>query len=101
MKVKVLGARCIVKEIKNEDDKTVHGIILPGKSNEPTYTGVVVSVGDGAILDNGTRIPMRVKEGDKVIYTTFSGSPINVDDTDYLVLNERDILCVLEEGEME
>lgn len=94
--MKVLGARCIVKEIKNESDKTMGGIILPGSNNEPTYTGVVIGVGDGALLDNGVKVPMQVKEGDRIIYTTFSGSPIEVNGETYLILNERDILCILE-----
>lgn len=97
--MKVLGARCIVKEIKRQDNKTSAGIILPGAEKEPTYTGIVVGVGDGALLDNGMKVPMQVKEGDKVIYTTFSGSPVSVDDETFLILNERDILCILEDGE--
>lgn len=99
--MKVLGARCIVKEKKKDSDKTKSGIILPGSDSEPTYTGIVVGVGDGALLENGTKVPMAVKEGDRVIYTTFSGSPIIVNGETFLVLNERDILCVLEEGEEE
>lgn len=97
--MKVLGARCIVKEIKKEDDKTVSGIILPGSDKEPTYNGIVIGVGDGALLDNGVKVPMEVKEGDRVIYTSFSGSPIYVNGETFLVLNERDILCILEEDE--
>lgn len=99
--IKVLGARCLVKEIKKDDDKTLSGIILPGSDKEPTYTGVVISVGEGAILDNGIVVPMKVKEGDKIVYTAFSGSPIVVEDETFLVLNERDILCILVEDDKE
>lgn len=97
--MKVFGARCIVKEIRQDEEKSLSGIIIPGKAKEPTYMGYVVAVGDGALLDNGTKVPMQVKVGDKIVYTTFSGSPINVDGEQFIVLNERDILCILEENE--
>lgn len=98
--MKVLGARCIVKEIKNEI-ATKSGILLPGRDKESTNLGIVIGVGDGAILDNGTKVPMGVKIGDKVLYASFAGSPIvteeNQKDETFMVLNERDILCILED----
>ena len=96
--MKVFGARCIVKEIPKEE-KSFSGILIPGQTKEPTYMGYVIAVGDGAMLDNGIKVPMQVKVGDKIIYTTFSGSPINVDGEEYIVLNERDILCTLSDDE--
>ena len=95
--MKTLGARCIVKEIKKED-KLKSGIILQGRSKEPTYHGTVISVGNGAMLENGQRVPMEVKVGDEVVYTAFSGSPVVCDGEEYIILNERDILCILNEG---
>lgn len=92
--MKVLGARCIVKEEKREETG-ISGIIIPNKTAEPSYRGKVVSVGEGAMLDNGLRVPMDVSVGDDVIYTTFSGSPVNVNGEEYVILNERDILCIL------
>lgn len=94
--MRVFGARCIVKELKKESNKTQSGIIVPGSDKEPTFTGTVIAVGQGALLDNGTRVPMDVKVGDKVVYTNFSGTPIIDKGETYLVLNERDILCVLD-----
>jgi len=93
--MKVFGARCIVKEEK-QGEETACGIIIPGKDKEPTYVGRVIAVGDGALLENGERVSMQVKEGDRIAYTTFSGSPIKNGDDEFIILNERDILCVLE-----
>lgn len=92
--MRVLGARVLVREDKNES-ATKSGLIIPGKSKEPTFRGEVVSVGDGAVLDNGERIPMQVSVGDKVVYTSFSGSPIEINGEIFVVLNERDILAVI------
>lgn len=101
--MKVIGARCIVKEIK-KSDMTQSGIVIPGQDKKPTNQGIVISVGDGAMLDDGRKVPMQVKVGDKVIYSAFSGSPIVVSDEhekkdgaeEFIVLNERDILAVIE-----
>jgi len=98
-KIRINGARVLVKEFKYED-KMSSGIIVSGRSKQQTNQGTVVAVGDGAILENGTRVPMRVKEGDRVIYSAFSGSPIKEkadDPEEYLILNERDILCIIED----
>ena len=93
---RILGARCLVQEIRN-DAETLSGIVIPGREKEQTNKGVVLVVGDGAILEDGTPVPMKVSVGDHVLYSSFSGSPVKVnsDDPDtYLILNERDILCV-------
>lgn len=92
--MKVFGARCIVKEEK-QGEETASGIIVPGKDKEPTYIGRIIAVGDGALLENGQKIPMSVNVGDRIAYTTFSGSPIKNGDDEFLILNERDILCIL------
>lgn len=96
--MKVLGARVIVKEIKKEAQ--VKGIVVPGRDKEATNAGQVIAVGNGALLDNGNRVPMDVKVGDTVVYTSFSGSPVKVKGETYLILNERDILVVLDEEEV-
>lgn len=94
--MKVFGARCIVKEEKRETNKTSSGIIVPGSDKEPTFTGTVIAVGDGALLDSGIRVPMEVKVGDRIVYTNFSGTPIINKGETYLVLNERDILAIID-----
>lgn len=98
-KVKINGARVLVKE-ERLSDTTSSGIIMPGRDKQQTNKGKVLIVGDGAMLENGTKIPVQVNVGDTVIYSSFSGSPIKQDANDedvYLILNERDILCVVEE----
>lgn len=96
--MRTLGARCIVKEIKKED-KLSSGIILQGRSKEPTYHGKVISVGNGALLESGERVPMDIKVGDEVVYTAFSGSPVACGGEEFIILNERDILCILNDAE--
>ena len=96
-RIVVIGARCLVQE-ERLSGETESGIVLPGAEKEKTNIGKVLVVGDGAILENGQVVPMKVKVGDRVIYSSFSGSPIkeNPDDDDnFLILNERDILCVV------
>lgn len=99
IKVRINGARVLVKEHKLSDE-TASGIVVPGREKQQTNKGTVLVVGDGSMLENGTKIPVAVNVGETVIYSSFSGSPIKVnqDDNDtYLILNERDILCVVEE----
>ena len=100
MKFQTFGARCIVEEIKNEN-VLKSGIVLQNADKEPTYRGIVLSVGDGALLENGQKVPMQVEVGDEIIYTTFSGSPIMDNGKTYLILNERDILCKINKDDAE
>lgn len=99
-KIVIKGARVLVKEQKLSQT-TSSGIIIQGREKEHTNQGIVLAVGDGAMLEDGTKVSMSVNVGDKVMYTAFSGSPITkADDEDeedarYLILNERDILCVI------
>ena len=98
-KFRINGARVLVKEEKLSSELS-SGIIMPGREKQQTNKGKVLIVGDGAMLENGTKIPVAVSVGETVIYSSFSGSPIkeNPNDEDtYLILNERDILCVLKE----
>ena len=97
-KIRINGARVLVKEHKLNETLS-SGIIMPGREKQQTNKGTVLVVGDGAMLEDGTKIPVAVNVGETVIYSSFSGSPIkeNPDDEDtYLILNERDILCVIE-----
>lgn len=96
-KIIVKGARVIVKEQKLSKE-TDSGIIIQKRDEQRTNQGIVLAVGEGAMLENGTLVPVGVNVGDKVMYTAYSGNPITKageDDEDirYLILNERDILC--------
>lgn len=98
-KIHINGARVLVKE-ERLSSETSSGIIMPGREKQQTNKGKVLVVGDGAMLENGTKVPVALSVGDTVIYSSFSGSPIKEnpnDDDVYLILNERDILCVIEE----
>lgn len=94
-KFKVLGARCLVLEDKQEETLK-SGLIIPGRDKEPQYSGRVLRVGEGAMLDDGTLVQMRVSVGDRVVYQHFTGSPISLDGDIYVILNERDVLGIIE-----
>ena len=98
-KIRINGARVLVKE-ERLSDTTASGIVMPGREKQQTNKGKVLVVGDGAILENGIRVPVALNVGETVIYSSFSGSPIKQDPNDedvYLILNERDILCIVED----
>lgn len=98
-KIRINGARVLVKE-ERLSAETSSGIIMPGREKQQTNKGKVLVVGDGAMLENGTKVPVAVEVGETVIYSSFSGSPIKQDPNDedvYLILNERDILCIVED----
>ena len=92
--IKPLGDRVVIK-VSEGDMKTASGIVLPDTAKEKPQEGEVVAVGTGKMLDNGTRAQMEVKTGDKVIFSKYSGSEVKVDEQNYLVVRESDILAVL------
>lgn len=93
--IKPLGDRVVVKVLEREE-KTKSGIVLPDTAKEKPQEGKVVAVGTGKVLDNGTRVALDVKEGDKVIFAKYGGTEVKVDGEDYLILSERDILAIVE-----
>lgn len=94
MKLKPLGDRIVVKAAPHED-MTKGGLVLPETVKEKPVEGVLVAVGAGKILENGTRQPMDVQVDDKVIYSKYSGTEVKLDGEDFLVLSERDVLAVV------
>ncbi|MFC2740652.1 co-chaperone GroES [uncultured Selenomonas sp.] len=92
--IKPLGDRVVIK-VSEGDMKTASGIVLPDTAKEKPQEGEVVAVGTGKMLDNGTRAQMEVKTGDKVIFSKYSGSEVKVDEQNYLIIRESDILAVL------
>lgn len=96
--LRINGARVLVKEEKLTNELS-SGIIIQGRDKQQTNKGTVIMVGDGAMLENGTKIPVAVSVGETVLYSSFSGSPVKInkdDEEKYLILNERDILCVIQ-----
>ena len=96
-KIKPLADRILVKPVE-EEEKTKGGIVLPDTvSKEKPQIGEVLAVGPGRTNDDGKTFPLQFKKGDKVIYAKYSGTDIKGDDDeDYLILNEKDILAILE-----
>lgn len=94
IRIKPLGDRIVVKAIVKEE-VTKSGIVLPDTAKEKPQEGEVLAVGPGRLDDNGKRIAMEIKEGDRVIYAKYAGTEIKMDEEEYLILSERDILAKL------
>jgi chaperonin GroES len=88
-----LGDRVVLKRAEAES-KTAGGIVLPDSSKDKPQRGTVVSVGDGSVNSKGERIPLTVKTGDDVIFSSYAGEEIKVGDDEYLLLRESEILAV-------
>jgi len=97
MKVKPLHDRVLVKPFEEEEEKTSGGIIIPDTAKEKPQKGEVVAVGDGRILDNGEKVPMCVKVGDKILYGKYAGTEVKIEGEKYLVMREDDIYAIIEE----
>ncbi len=92
-KLKPLGDRVIVKPQPREE-MTRSGIVLPDTAKEKPQEGTVIAVGPGRLLDNGTRVPMEVKEGDTVVYAKYAGAELKHDDVEYVIMRESDLLAI-------
>jgi chaperonin GroES len=94
MKVKPLQDRIIVKRLE-EEEKTKGGIIIPDAAKEKPQEGKVIAVGDGKVLENGTKIKLSVKAGDKILFGKYSGTEIKIDGEEHLILREDDVLGII------
>jgi chaperonin GroES len=94
MKVKPLQDRILVKRIE-EEEKTKGGIIIPDAAKEKPQEGKVIAVGDGKVLDNGTKLKLSVKAGDKILFGKYSGTEIKIDGEEHLILREDDVLGII------
>lgn len=90
-----LGDRVVVKASEREE-MTKSGLVLPDTSKEKPQEGEVIAVGNGRLLDTGERVPLEVKQGDKIIFSKYSGTEFKVEGEDYLILSERDLLAVID-----
>ncbi len=93
MNIKPLADRVIVKPAEKETMKG--GIIIPDTAKEKPQQGTIVAVGPGSVSDSGERVAPEVKKGDTVLYGKYSGTEVNVDGVDYLILRESDVLAIL------
>ncbi len=92
--IKPLGERIVVK-VKEKDMTTASGIVLPDTAKEKPQEGEVVAVGTGKMLECGKVAPMEVKKGDRVLFAKYSGNEVKVDDEEYLIIRQSDILAIL------
>jgi chaperonin GroES len=95
MKVVPLNDKIVVKRLEAED-KTAGGILLPDSAKEKPKQGKVLSVGDGKLLENGKRASFQLKEGDRVLFSSYAGNEVSVDGEELLIMSEDDVLAVLD-----
>ncbi|HDZ89369.1 MAG: co-chaperone GroES [Deltaproteobacteria bacterium] len=95
MKIRPLHDRVIVKRVE-EEEKTKGGIIIPDTAKEKPVEGEVVAVGDGKLADDGKKIPLEVKAGDKVLFGKYAGTEIQIDGEENLIMREDDIIAIVE-----
>ena len=95
MKTKPLGEKILVKRF-DAVEKTAGGIVLPDAAKEKPKEGKIIALGDGKLLDSGTRAKFQVKKGDRVIFTSYAGTEIDIDGEEYLLMSEDDILAIIE-----
>ena len=95
MKFRPLHDRVVVRRIESES-KTAGGIIIPDTAKEKPQEGEVVAVGPGRVTEDGKRVAMEVKKGDRVLIGKYSGTDVKIDGTEYVILREDDVLGVIE-----
>jgi len=96
LKLKPLGSRVVIKALEREE-MTKSGIVLPDTAKEKPQEGKVLSVGPGdRHPDTGDRIPVELKEGDRVLFQKYAGTEFKLDDEELLILSEKDVLAVIE-----
>ena len=92
--LKPLGDRVVIRVLEQEE-KTASGIFLPDTAKEKPSQGEVVAVGPGKVQDDGKRVALDVKVGDKIIFSKYAGTEVKFDGTKYLIVSERDILAII------
>ena len=95
VKIRPLHDRVLVKRLESDEEQVRGGIIIPDTAKEKPQEAEVVAVGPGKIQDNGKRQPMDVKAGDRILIGKYSGSEIKIDDDDFVILREDEILAVV------
>jgi len=93
--IQPLGDRVVVERDASED-VTTGGIVLPDSAKDKPSRGTIISVGTGKLLDDGSRSKSQVKKGDRVLFTSYAPETITIDDEEYLMMSENDILAVVE-----
>lgn len=94
-KIKPLGSKILIKRVESEE-KTKGGIVLPDTAKEKPKEGIVIDVGDGKLLKDGSRVEFSVKKDDRVVFASYGGTEIKFAGEEYLIMEEEDILAVLD-----
>jgi chaperonin GroES len=94
MQIRPLHDRLIVKRLE-EEEKTKGGIIIPDTAKEKPIEGKVIAVGDGKVKEDGSKIPMEVKAGDRILFAKFAGTEIKIDGEEHLMMREDDVLAII------
>ena len=94
-KIRPLGEKVLLKRLEAEE-RTAGGIVLPDTAKEKPQKGTILALGDGKLLDDGKRAKFQVAKGDKVLFSSFSGTEIKVGGEEYLLMDESDILAILD-----
>lgn len=94
MNIKPLGDKVIVKRVEAEE-RTAGGIVLPDSAKEKPKRGIVLAVGNGKLLEDGTRTALQVKKDDEVLFTSYAGTEVKINGEEYIVMDESDILGVI------
>jgi len=94
MKIKPLQDRVIVKRI-DQDEEVRGGIVIPDTAKEKPQEGEIVAAGDGKVLESGQKVAMSVKPGDRILFGKYSGTEVKIDDQEYLIMREDEVLGIL------
>ena len=93
--IRPLQDRVLIKRVEPEEE--VHGsIVIPDTAKEKPQEGEVVAVGEGKVLDSGTKVEMSLKPGDRILFGKYAGSEVKIDDVEYLIMREDEVLGILE-----
>ncbi len=95
MNIRPLADKVLVERVEAES-KTAGGIVLPDTAKEKPQRGRIVNVGEGRLLEDGTRREVQLKKGDLVLFTSYAGTEIKVDGKEYLIMDESDVMAVIE-----
>ena len=94
MKIRPLADKILIQRVEAES-VTAGGIVLPDTAKEKPQRGKVVNIGDGKLLDDGSRAKFQVKKGDSVLFTSYAGTDVNIDGKEYMIMSESDIMAII------
>jgi len=96
--IKPLHDRVLVKRIDSDKEEVKGGIVIPDTAKEKPQEGEVIAVGNGKILDTGTRLNLEVKVGDRILFGKYAGTEVKIDDREFLIMREEEILGIISSG---